>query len=95
VKFVGQVFRFLLWFFLITWLCRKLLSWLATPSHRSSSGAQAMPLKPKPLYRDPECGTFVSAEISYPLELGGESVHFCSVECRDRYRAARPRAARA
>jgi len=54
-----------------------------------------MPRKPKPLFRDPVCGTFVAAEISYPLELDGESLHFCSAECRDRYGAARPRAARA
>jgi YHS domain-containing protein len=54
-----------------------------------------MPLKPKPLFRDPMCGTFVSADISYPLELQGESLHFCSVECRDRFQAAQPRAARA
>ena len=95
MKFLGQVFRFLLWFFLITWLGRKLLGWLAAPSRRATSGGQAMPRKPQPLVRDPVCGTFVAAEISYPLELNGESLHFCSAECRDRYRAARPRAARA
>jgi len=54
-----------------------------------------MPPKPKPLVRDPVCGTFVATEISYPLELDGESLHFCSAECRDRYRAAQPRAMRA
>jgi YHS domain-containing protein len=50
-----------------------------------------MPRKPKPLFRDPVCGTFVSAEISYPLELDGESLHFCSAECRARYRAGQMR----
>jgi YHS domain-containing protein len=95
VKFLGQVFRFLLWFFLISWLFGKLLSRFAKQSDETSSGGQATPRKPKPLFRDPVCGTFVSAEISLPLELNGESLHFCSAECRDRYGAARPRAARA
>ena len=50
-----------------------------------------MPRKPKPLFRDPVCGTFVAAEISYPLELDGECLHFCSAECRARYRAGQMR----
>jgi len=95
VKFLGQVFRFLLWFFLISWLLGKLLGWLAGSSNRASSGKPTMPRQAKPLFRDPVCGTFVSAEISYPLELDGESLHFCSAECRDRYLGAQPRAMRA
>src|SRR5437016_14005000 len=35
--------------------------------------------------RDPVCGTFVSTELSHPLERGGETLHFCSRDCRERY----------
>jgi YHS domain-containing protein len=51
------------------------------------------PLAPQPLYRDPWCGTHVSAEISHTLEQAGEVLHFCSAECRERYRASARRAA--
>ena len=38
------------------------------------------------LKRDPVCGTFVSTASSVKKTVGGQVVHFCSVECRDKYR---------
>lgn len=36
-------------------------------------------------FRDPVCGMFVSAELSYNLKLGSGVVHFCSAECMKKY----------
>ena len=36
--------------------------------------------------RDPVCGMFVSTEVSHQLTEQGETLHFCSRECRERYR---------
>lgn len=36
--------------------------------------------------RDPTCGMFVSTELSHRLRRGGETLHFCSPECLERYR---------
>lgn len=35
--------------------------------------------------RDPVCGMFVSTELSRKLKLGGQTLHFCSQECLERY----------
>jgi YHS domain-containing protein len=35
--------------------------------------------------RDPVCGMFVSTELSHRLTQGGETIHFCSPECLERY----------
>ncbi|MFB3921261.1 MAG: hypothetical protein ACE145_06030 [Terriglobia bacterium] len=35
--------------------------------------------------RDPVCGMFVSTELSHRLTRGGETLHFCSRECLERY----------
>src|ERR1051326_4783787 len=35
--------------------------------------------------RDPVCGMFVSTELSHTLKAGGETLHFCSPECRERF----------
>jgi YHS domain-containing protein len=35
--------------------------------------------------RDPVCGTFVSTDLSQRLDQGGETLHFCSRDCRERY----------
>ena len=48
-----------------------------------------------PLHRDPWCGTYVSPEISFPLEQAGQVLHFCSAECRARYERSSQRAASA
>ena len=48
-----------------------------------------------PLHRDPWCGTYVSPEISFPMEQAGQVLHFCSAECRARYQRSSQRAASA
>ena len=40
--------------------------------------------------RDPFCGIFVSTEVSYRLTERGATLHFCSRECRERYRKNSP-----
>ena len=37
--------------------------------------------------RDPVCGTFVVPATAVPLAEGGGVVYFCSITCRDAYRA--------
>ncbi|HTQ54414.1 MAG TPA: hypothetical protein VMI94_08140 [Bryobacteraceae bacterium] len=40
------------------------------------------------LKKDPVCGTYVSTEVAVTSRVNGETVHFCSAACRDKYRAA-------
>ena len=40
------------------------------------------------LKKDPVCGTYVSTGASVTRKVDGQLVHFCSAECRDKYRAA-------
>lgn len=37
------------------------------------------------LKRDPVCGTYVAASTSVKKTVRGQVVHFCSLECRDKY----------
>ena len=39
------------------------------------------------LKKDPVCGTFVSTGTSVKKSVDGMVVHFCSVECRDKFQA--------
>jgi YHS domain-containing protein len=38
------------------------------------------------LIKDPVCGTYVSTTSSVTRNVDGQVLHFCSKECRDRYR---------
>jgi YHS domain-containing protein len=91
MEFLAQLVRLLFWLVALTWIARKIFSWLFPAPPRPSEPPQ--PLEPKPLHRDPCCGTYVSAEISYPLDQSGETIHFCSAECRQRYLASEQRSA--
>jgi YHS domain-containing protein len=40
------------------------------------------------LKKDPVCGTYVSTAVSVTRNVDGHVVHFCSKECRDKYKVA-------
>jgi YHS domain-containing protein len=40
------------------------------------------------LRQDPVCGTYVSVNSAFTRTVNGKAVHFCSAECRDKFRAA-------
>ena len=86
--FVEFVFPLLL-FLLLRSLLRNLFQSSRGRVAQSPSAHQA-PSVPTggELKRDPVCGTYVSTAVSLTRNIGGEVVHFCSKECRDRYRVA-------
>ena len=40
------------------------------------------------LKKDPACGTYIAAATSIKESVGGETFHFCSKQCRDKYVAS-------
>jgi YHS domain-containing protein len=39
------------------------------------------------LKKDPVCGTYISAATAVQATVKGETVYFCSKECREKFRA--------
>jgi YHS domain-containing protein len=37
------------------------------------------------LKKDPVCGTYIATATSIKEKVGGQVIHFCSQECRDKY----------
>ena len=54
-------------------------------SPTASAGAGA-PLSAGLLVKDPVCGTFVSVGTSTKITMEGETFHFCSPACRDKFK---------
>lgn len=60
---------------------------------RTAPGARSSASGPRPgsaggqMVRDPECGMFVSTELSHRLKKQGETLHFCSEACLEKYRS--------
>jgi YHS domain-containing protein len=40
------------------------------------------------LKKDPVCGTYVSTSTGISKNVGGQTIYFCSEECRKKYRVA-------
>ncbi|MGH9742647.1 MAG: hypothetical protein ACRD51_09880 [Candidatus Acidiferrum sp.] len=81
-------------------LLRRALGWMfrgAMPTETNMGAAAAEAearsgndtgqgeLAARRLVRDPVCGTHVAEVLAVPFREGGEILHFCSVECRDKY----------
>jgi len=79
----------------LAWLFRKLVARALGSAGTVSEPLPAQAKSAVPLYRDPWCGTYVSPEISFSLEQAGQMLHFCSAECRAKYRGSSQRAASA
>ena len=57
-----------------------------TGQSNQASGKQ-VPLTGE-LKKDPACGTYISAATSIQEKVGGETLYFCSKQCRDKYVAS-------
>ena len=87
----------LLFLVFIFYLVRHLVKVLApglvshpgtSPPDRGNTGTM---VKHGTMEKDPVCGTYVDVATSLKLISGGETRHFCSGECRDKFqREARP-----
>ena len=72
---------------------RSLLKGLFGSVRRAGAPPASQPQQPTvisggELKKDPVCGTYVSAALAVTRTVNGEVVHFCSKDCRDRYRVA-------
>jgi YHS domain-containing protein len=54
-------------------------------SSGSGRSTPAEPRKAGELKRDPVCGIYVSTATSVKRTIHGEVIHFCSVECSEKY----------
>lgn len=60
---------------------------VAGMSGDAPASSAAVPQRGVQMVRDPVCGTFVLPDRAVTLSVGTAVLHFCSVGCRDKYRA--------
>ena len=70
----------------ILWVLRFL--WRTLTGWRTPTGASRS-AKPKTivgeLKQDPNCGTYIAADISLQTRLGNEVLYFCSRKCQEEF----------
>jgi len=90
---ISAIIRELVIPLLIFLLLRSLLRGVFAGFRRSAVRPAPTANSPPPvhpggvLHKDPVCGTYVSSDSGVALSAGGQTLYFCSAECRDKYRA--------
>ena len=86
-RFIALLIIFAIIRYIITSVARFFSTAANPPAERApaqaASGATSGELK-----QDPVCGTFVSTSTSVKKTINGELVHFCSADCRDKFKVA-------
>jgi hypothetical protein len=102
MNFFSRVLRFLFWLIVLSWgvrLLRYFFSRRMRPAEPSAATQEqrggvdvaenSEAVGPaRRLVRDPVCGVHVAEVLAIPLREGTQTVHFCSVACRDQYAAS-------
>jgi YHS domain-containing protein len=86
--FILEIIVPVLIFTLLRSILRSLFQSKNTAVRKDAPRSQPTVVTGGELKKDPVCGTYVSTGASVTRKVDGELLHFCSTECRDKYRAA-------
>lgn len=92
-RFILEFVGFLLFFAavrtILSWIMRLFAQTVQTQGQQQSARTRQGGVlhSAGELRKDPVCGTFVPMQSSLKRTVNGETLYFCSVECRDRYPA--------
>ncbi len=86
---MGRLLRYLFWLVVVSWsaaILRKVVWKMVSGDMPAKPSVDVPnPAVNQKLARDPICGMHVAEGLSLSLQQGGQVVHFCSAECRDKY----------
>jgi YHS domain-containing protein len=94
MEFLGRMIRYIFWALIAWWalaILRRIVNSFGHGFEQSADAPGAKDLQvpsheiSRKLVRDPQCGMHLTESLALPLRQGGELLHFCSAECRDKF----------
>jgi YHS domain-containing protein len=99
MNLLARALRFIFWLLVFVWGARVLRQFAAqilrgnstkippaeNAAENAVDNADAANSTSRRLVQDPVCGMRLAEVLAVPLRENGELIHFCSVECRDKY----------
>jgi YHS domain-containing protein len=89
--FLGRLFRFVFWVWIVSWVIKLIGRLLdgdrgrsAVPGSTTAATGDSE-LHGKRLVKDPVCGMHMAEELALPMSANGETQYFCSADCRAKY----------
>lgn len=89
MRLLFPLFLFLFVFFLLRSVLRGLLASTEKSRLDASRPQRSSGVKLGKMEKDPVCGTYVDVATSFHGVFRGETKHFCSQECLNKYNQAR------
>ena len=89
MRFLVPLFLVLFLFFLLRSVLQGLLASTEKSKLDSSQPRGSSGVKLRKMEKDPVCGTYVDVATSVHGVFRGETKHFCSQECLNKYKQAR------
>jgi YHS domain-containing protein len=89
MSFIARMLKDLFWLLVVSWgvaMLRHLVDKMGegAASHTEPIDVPNNAANQK-LVRDPICGVHIAETLALPLRQGGQTLHFCSAACRDKY----------
>jgi YHS domain-containing protein len=89
MSFIVRMLRYLFWLLVISWSV-AILQKIVGKMVRGGTGSEPHGDVPsatanQKLVRDPICGMHVAEGLAVPLKYRGETLQFCSVQCREKF----------
>jgi YHS domain-containing protein len=89
MRFLIPLLLILFIFFLLRSVFRGLLASTEKSRLDASRPERSSGVKLGKMEKDPVCGTYVDVVTSVHGVFGGDTIHFCSQECLNKYKKAR------
>lgn len=91
MTFIARILRYVFWVLIVSWavsIFRRMVRNMggAIPTAHPDIDVPNDAISRK-LVRDPVCGMHLAESVAIPLREGGELLHFCSLDCREKYLA--------
>jgi YHS domain-containing protein len=97
MTFIARFLRYLFWVAVVSWtvsLLRRLVNQMAAAHPDGGSNPNVdVPNDSvnQKLVRDPVCGMHLAPGLALQVRHGGESLYFCSPQCREKFLRETPR----
>ena len=88
MEFIPRLLEIIVFIWLVRFLVRNLFG-SSAHSQATHHTSQEPKIVSGEMKKDPQCGTYVSTELSVKYRDGQEVLHFCSRECQEKFLHAR------
>jgi YHS domain-containing protein len=89
MSFIVRMLKYLFWVLVVSWsvaILQKIVGKMVNGSAEQAPHPNVPNVAVNQrLVRDPICGIHIAEGLALPLKYHGETLHFCSSECRDKF----------